>query len=243
MKLPSKVKQKYLSRLEELIQRGEEVPVRDTQVLVSNSSITGEKKYRTVKAVDWPRFVEWRTASMTVLDQVVPRSSVHRKIVDVFGSLGNEPDILQFGIAYLKAIREDLESDHLNDIASEIEAELSADYMGQAERLLTEGHSGKYDHVPAAVLAGVVIEKALRTLCSQLSPPEPILNDDGGWLKLNALIDALKKRDVYNELTAKQLRAWAAVRNHAAHGNFDEFDRMQVESMIKGIGVFISQYL
>src|SRR5690606_2945274 len=144
---------------------------------------------------------------------------------------------------YLKAIREDLESDHLNDIASEIEAELSADYMGQAERLLTEGHSGKYDHIPAAVLAGAVIEKALRTICSQLSPPEPILNDDGGWLKLSALIDALKKRGVYNELTAKQLRAWAAVRNHAAHGNFDEFDRMQVESMIKGIGIFLSQHL
>jgi len=243
MKLPPKLKQKYLSRLEELIRRGEGVPIQNAQVLASNSSITGEKKYRTVRSADWPKFVEWRTACVTILDQVVPRSSAHRKTVDAFGSLGNDPDKLQFGIAYMKAIREDVETDHLNDIASEIEAEVSADYMGQAERLLTEGTSGNYDHVPAAVLAGAVLEKSLKTLCSQLAPPEPIFSDDGGWLRLNALIDALKKRGVYNELLAKQLRAWAAIRNSAAHGNFNEFDRPQVESMIKGIGIFLSQHM
>lgn len=241
MKLPPNLKQRYLFRLAELIQKGERVPVKDSQVLSSTNSFSGEKKYHTVKHVDWPKFVEWRTACVTILDQVVPHASVHRKTVEIFGSLGNEPDKLQFGIAYLKAIREDIEADHLNDIAAEIEAEVTADYMGQAERLLAEGISGQYDHVPAAVLAGAVLEKSLRTLCSQLSPPEPTAKDDGGWLRLNALIDALKKRGVYNELTAKQLRAWAAIRNDAAHGNFNEFDRTQVESMVKGIGVFLSQ--
>lgn len=243
MKLPPKLKQKYLSRLDELIRRGEEVPVQNAQVLASSSSITGEKRYRTVKSADWPKFVEWRTACVTILDQVVPRSSAHRKIIDTFSSLGNDPGKLQFGVAYLKAIREDIETDHLNDIASEIEAEVTADYMGQAEQLLAEGISGQYDHVPAAVLAGAVLEKSLRTLCSQLSPPEPTAKDDGGWLRLNTLIDTLKKRGVYNELTAKQLRAWAAIRNNAAHGNFNEFDRTQVASMVKGIGVFLSQHM
>ncbi len=42
----------------------------------------------------------------------------------------------------------------------QFEAEIAADYMGQAEELLNEGSSGKYDHVPAAVLAGAVLEKS-----------------------------------------------------------------------------------
>jgi hypothetical protein len=39
------------------------------------------------------------------------------------------------------------------------------------------------------------------------------------------------------------LRAWADVRNHAAHGNFDEFTKDQVGSMLSGINNFLIQYL
>jgi hypothetical protein len=131
----------------------------------------------------------------------------------------------------------------LQNLASEIESEITADYMGQAENLLKEGSPGKYDHVPAAVLAGAVLEKSLKTICSQLSPPEHINTQNGSPLKLNALIDALKKRDVYNELTAKQLRAWADIRNQAAHGNFEEFTKDQVGFMVSGITNFLIQYL
>jgi hypothetical protein len=243
MKLPPNLKQQYLSRLDVLIRRGEEVPVRSTQILASANLMTGEKKYRPSSDVDWPKFVEWRTACVTLLDQVVPRGSAHRPTVEGFTGLGNSPEKLQFGVAFLRAIREDVAADHLNDLASEIEAEISADYMGQAEQLLLEGASGRYDHVPAAVLAGAVLEKSLRTLCTQLSPPEPTRSTDGKPLRLNALIDTLKKRGAYNELTAKQLRAWAAIRNDAAHGNFGEFNRAQVEAMVTGVGVFLAQNL
>ncbi len=51
--------------------------------------------------------------------------------------------------------------------------------MGQAEQLLDEGQSGKYDHVPAAVLSGAVLEKALRTLCGKQVPPIATVNSKG----------------------------------------------------------------
>lgn len=59
---------------------------------------------------------------------------------------------------------------------------------------------------------------------------------------MNALIDSLKKRGVFNELQAKELRAWAALRNYAAHGNFSEFTRDQVESMVAGVLRFVTEH-
>jgi hypothetical protein len=115
--------------------------------------------------------------------------------------------------------------------------------MGQAEQLLAEGQSGQYDHVPAAVLAGAVLEKSLRTLCDKHNPPIPTVNNNGKPLTLAPLIDVLKKNNVFNELTAKQLRAWADIRNSAAHGQFDEFNRSDVDRMIQGINDFLATHM
>ena len=51
-----------------------------------------------------------------------------------------------------------------------------------------------------------------------------------------------KKRKVFNELTAKQLRSWADIRNSAAHGKFEEFNRSQVESMVSGVLDFLARH-
>jgi len=45
-----------------------------------------------------------------------------------------------------------------------------------------------------------------------------------------------------NELKAKQLRAWADIRNAAAHGEFDKFKRADVEGMIRGVSDFLATY-
>ena len=90
--------------------------------------------------------------------------------------------------------------------------------------MLKNGGSGKYDHVPAAVLAGAVLEKGLRTICSQQQPEISTVSPKGEPKTMNPLIDDLKKAGVFNELKAKQLRSWADVRNKAAHGEFDQFN-------------------
>lgn len=241
--LPPKTEQKYLNRLNEWIKKGQEVPVRTESVVSSSSRLTGDTTHRQVDRVDWPKFVEWRTNCSTLLSNIIPTNSPHRKTAEGFSSLKNEKSQLEFGISFLKSIREDYESGFLGNLSLEIEAELSADYMAQAEALLSEGVSGKYDHVPAAVLAGAVLEKSLKTICGQLSPPEPITNDKGKPLMLNALIESLKRRSVFNEIVAKQLRTWANIRNSAAHGEFEQFDKIQVESMLAGVESFLSQYL
>lgn len=124
-----------------------------------------------------------------------------------------------------------------------VEAEVAADYMGQAEGLLKEGQPGKFDYVPAGVLAGALLEKALRTLCDEQQPPVSIVNAKGELRTLNSLIDELKKAEVFNELKAKQLRSWADIRNAAAHGPFSDFGKADVAQMISGINNFLADYL
>jgi hypothetical protein len=68
------------------------------------------------------------------------------------------------------------------------------------------------------------------------------VNDKDEFFGMNTLVDALKRRQVFNEVQAKQLRAWAAIRNSAAHGKFEEFTRHQVAQMIEGITAFIAQH-
>ena len=227
-------------RFVKLIEEGEGI-VQNTEEL-PDSWIDGEVA-STHTIIKLQPFVEWATNCQSLLSQVVPRRSVHWTAVESISKLPNEPAQAEYLLAMLKGMKDDFERGLLQDIGLQIEAELAADYMGQAERLLAEGQSGKFDHVPAAVLAGAVLEKALRTLCDSQTPPVPTTTAKGEPKKMNVMIDDLKKAEVYNEMKAKQLRAWVAVRNHAAHGDFDQFTRGDVEQMIQGINTFLADHL
>lgn len=241
MGIADRIKDKYLARLDELIQSGEVIPMRQHSKVTSLNFLTGEKHYRHYDLASWPEFVEWRTSCIAVLDQVVSTSSLLRKTVDKFHALGNEPSKVQFAVAFLRSVKTELQNGSLDSLALQIESAVLSDYLSQAESILKES-TGELTYVPAAVLAGASLERSLRTICSRLEPSEPVVNDKEDFLGMNALIDVLKRRQVFNEVQAKQLRAWVAIRNSAAHGKFEEFSRHQVEQMLKGITAFIAQH-
>lgn len=241
MGITDRIKAKYIARLDELIQTGVAMPMEQHSQVTSANIRTGEKRYRHYDLAKWPEFVEWRTSCTAVLDQAVPASSLLRKTVDSFQELTNEPSKVQFAVSFLRSVKKEVESGSLDSLSLQVEVEVVADYLTQAEGILKDV-GGESTHVPAAVLAGASLERSLRTLCVQLSPPEPILNGNDAPLGMSALVDALKRRAVVNELQAKQLRAWAAIRNSAAHGNFEEFTRHQVEQMLDGVTAFIAKH-
>jgi len=146
-------------------------------------------------------------------------------------------------LGILHGLADDYKIGFLEPVIRRLEAEIVGDYLGQAELLLKEGQPGKFDHVPAAVLLGAVLEQSLRTLCMRQIPALPIMKSTGEKIMLNGLIDDLKKAGVYNELKAKQLRAWADVRNAAAHGEFTKFTRADVGGMQQGLSNFLADYL
>jgi hypothetical protein len=57
MILPEKIKQKYLSILEDLIEKGEKVPIH-TESTTRQNYFTGERRYECSENIDWPKFVE-----------------------------------------------------------------------------------------------------------------------------------------------------------------------------------------
>jgi hypothetical protein len=133
--LPPITRQKYADRLAELIRRGEAVTV-SSKTVRSENWVTGEYRSRQVQAVDWSEFVKWRTNCTILLDQLVPHTSVHRNTAERFNTMKSESDSLQFGIQLLKAVAEDFEQGFFDDIGEQIEAEIAADYLGQAESLV-----------------------------------------------------------------------------------------------------------
>ena len=126
----------------------------------------------------------------------------------------------------------------LGNLADLIISAVSADYMDQAGHLLEARF-----HVPAATLIGGVLEDALRRLCSAQTPEIPLLKPTNRPKTLNDLIDDLKSVNVFSEFKAKQLRAWAAIRNNAAHGTTSEITEKDVKLMHQAVETFLAEHL
>jgi len=234
MSLPPQLKDKIINRFDKLIAQGEELLLNPHAVQVYGG---------TEKHVDFSGHVKWSTDCNVLLTMLFSSSQIHKDYASNFKNLETTLGEVQWGIATLKSLKENLEEGFLEDLSSHISGEIASDYMSQAENLIGEGADGAYNHVPAAVLSGAVLEKALRELCEKQEPAISTVKDNGEHKTMNPLIDGLKKARVYNETKAKQLRHFADIRNHAAHGRFNEFNVDDVEDMIKGINRFLLEYL
>ncbi|WP_434684792.1 DUF4145 domain-containing protein [Pseudanabaena minima] len=252
MTLPVNLQKKYVDRFDVLINEGEKINRQIKEDLTNgcNTSISSAA-------------MQWKTSCLSLLGQILQKNNTHRNLIEEFEKfqIGSRSKAIAIHIdqqyvdtllmsetvGKLKAIKDDFENGFLANLSIQIEAEIVANYLEQAENLLNEGSRGKYDHVPAAVLTGAVLEKSLRTLCDQQTPPiltfKTTTKGKSEPLTLNPLIDELKKAAVFNELKAKQLRFWADIRNAAAHGEFDKFSRSDVEQMLEGVKDFLATYM
>jgi len=115
-----------------------------------------------------------------------------------------------------------------------VKAEIFDDFLSMAEYLLEEGY-----YIPAASLAGGVLEDFLRKLCDKnnITYQEKT--------KINSLNTELVKAQVYNQLEAKEITAKAEIRNNADHGKYNdnEFKTADVTEMVEWIRRFITEYL
>ncbi len=217
----------------------------DTQERISQEFASLiEESDRLVKSCGWDGRDGWqrhpnrddymriRTRSLNLVKRACGEGSVH------FGSLtrvAEEPfsDERSYNLprcaGILKAARDDFDRGLLTDLKTLVEAEVLGDVLEQAESLLDR----KY-HIPAASLAGAVLEDALRKLCDAhgiLYPPKT--NIDG-------LNSALAKAGAYEKLILKRITGIADIRNNADHGQFDKFTREDVEDMLKWTRRFIA---
>ncbi|HEX7061543.1 MAG TPA: HEPN domain-containing protein [Woeseiaceae bacterium] len=113
-----------------------------------------------------------------------------------------------------------------------VAAEVLDDFLEQAEHLFAQGF-----HVPAASLAGAVLEDTLRKLAESKGISVP------GKTSIDKLNAELAKAGTYDKLVLKRITAIADVRNNADHRHFDKVKKEDVEDTLKWVRRFAADFL
>lgn len=217
--MASDLEQRILDRLQELIELGEQVKQTSFYVWQYDTHY-----------VDAQLAYQWCTSCLNLLEKVFGEKSAHYKN---FHSQLGEIHLLGRTVSALGVLgsaQKDYQQEFLFNTRVLIEAEVFDDFLEQAEYLLESGY-----YQAAAVLIGGVLEDGLRKLCTRNSIVPSTTP------KVDTMNAALAKHGVYNKLKQKQITALADVRNKAAHGKWDEFDKRDVIDMLAKVRQFMEE--
>ncbi len=214
----------YRARLERLVEQGKLV-----------ASAVEVRDYAEV--VDAEVFSTWAVSGLHALRLTFGEQSDHyvafKRQADRYNGWAEPVPYCQ-GI--LLAAVADLKAGLFVRVSEIAAAEVFGDLLAQAEYLLSNGNH----HLPAAALAGAVLEDALRKLCAKhgvaWQPPSSIS-------KLNV---ELYKANIYGKPQHGQVEAWGKLRNQVDHGDFkdpSEVDSGDVRRMVEGVRDFLVKHL
>lgn len=174
---------------------------------------------------------QWLTSCLSLLSRVFGDDSPHcRRIKELFPPYVKWVHVEQaFGV--LLAAKDDFESESIFSLKALIEAEVFDEFLDQAEHL----NEANYFQ-PAAVIAGCVLEDGLRKLCQRMDIELPVCP------KLEWMNSELAKNGLYDKLTQKRITVIADLRNKAAHGKWSEFEKNDVNAMIRDVRDFMLKY-
>lgn len=133
------------------------------------------------------------------------------------------------------ALRDDIADGWLTTVVELAHADTYAGYLEMAEGLSGQGFKD-----PAAVIAGTSLEVQLKTLATKHGITLQL--PSGAPKKMDGVNAELKASGVYNALEHKQVTAWLAIRNSAAHGDYGDYDDAAVKAMVEGIVNFAAKY-
>jgi hypothetical protein len=137
----------------------------------------------------------------------------------------------QIGIA--KSLLSDIRDGYLQSLEELVHADVFANFLEMADHLAKAGYKDA-----AAVIGGSTLESHLRELCAKHS----VTTDVGGNPKKADVMNAdLVKTGAYTKLDQKNVTAWLGLRNDAAHGKYEEYDKGQVALLLGGIRDFVGR--
>lgn len=181
--------------------------------------------------VDADRLTGWKVKCRNLLANACGKDSEHylrfAEIENPKPQRDNWHEMQQLKAVFLAA-QEDYDGGYLDKLRVLIQAEVFSDELDQARVLLSASYS-----VPAAVVAGTVLETKLRDMCGNLGLPTGKLD------KMNA---DLAKAGAYNLLVQKRITALADIRNSAAHGHPEKFSSDDVLDMIGYVERFLADF-
>lgn len=176
--------------------------------------------------------LEWKVKARSLLNKACGEQSEHYKEFlknEEVGLYGTSLATLGRLKAIFIAAKEDYEGGYLKETRSLIQAEVFDSELEQAMALHKAGYK-----LSAAIVAGVVLETALRELCDR----EGISHG-----KLDKMNSYLAKAGTYNKLQQKRITALADIRNSAAHGKLSEFTDQDVLDMVRDVERFLTKHI
>lgn len=180
--------------------------------------------------VDPELLLGWCVKARTLIASACGKEGEHFQSfvkAEVTPALADNYAVFKSVKAVFLAAKEDFEGGYLVSVRNLVQAEVAGSEIDQATELWDSGYI-----TAAAVVAGVVLETTLRSLCEA----------NGLAIgKLNKMNDDLAKAGIYNSLKQKSITSLAAVRNSAAHGKTDEFTAQDVKSMIADVQRFAEE--
>ena len=131
----------------------------------------------------------------------------------------------------LKLLLQDIDRGLLASIEDQTRASVFDDFLDHAKEYAKNNISNE-----AGVIAGVVFEDTLRTICRNSGVEEK-------GEKLDILIDQLVKSGILTQTKAKRARVAAHVRTKATHAQWDEFEIEDVNTTIEFTEELILKHL
>ena len=141
---------------------------------------------------------------------------------------------LTTNVGIAKALLLDIENGYLETLEELAHGNIFSDFLEMADYLV-----GKEYKDAAAVMAGSTLEVHLKNLCTKHGIAT---TSNGRPKKAGSMNEELKKAGVYTKLNQKQVTAWLDLRNHAAHGKYEEYTKEQVQLLVGGVRDFIIRY-
>ena len=139
-------------------------------------------------------------------------------------------------VAVLSSFIAHLEDGLVGGISPKYQAELDmvSELLEQANNLLI---NSKVHPAAPAVLIGATLEEFLRTWVEEAG-----LSLGSKKANLDSYTKLLRENELITKQDAKDITAWAGIRNDAAHGNWSEVgDKSRIKLMLEGVNLFIRQ--
>lgn len=134
----------------------------------------------------------------------------------------------------LQALVADYEAGRLLTIEQLIHADVSGDFLQQADTLFSTGYVAA-----AMVVGGSTLEQHLRLLAEAAALS---VFTGGKWKKADQLNADLAKNGVYGKQQQKTVTSLLGLRNSAAHGNTDDYSPEEVRFGLQQIAMLVQQY-
>lgn len=150
------------------------------------------------------------------------------------GADGYRANIL---VSLVEAFVDQARTGLLKGVSPELQGRLDAvsDLLAQADKLL--GEKGIHPAAPA-MLIGASLEEFLRTWSERAG-----LSLGNRKPGLASFAQILKEADLINKQDAKDIESWGGLRNHAAHGEWDDVaDPQRIRLMLAGVNLFMRRY-